>query len=77
MDLALSGHVMRVSTKVVDALCERCFHSGKCMYDAYDSFTCGSNAACDLGCPGYCELLAHLESLQDGKGVPPCDSTSF
>lgn len=77
MKLSLLGRFVRTSTKIIDALCERCSTSGKCICDVYDRFICESNAACDLGCPGYCELLAHLESLQGDTSVPSCDSVSL
>lgn len=73
--LALSGHFPRVTTSVVDRLCERCATSGKCITDAYDSFVVGSTSSSELDCPGWCELLSHLKSLDEEVEASTSSST--
>lgn len=60
--LALSGRFSDVTTSIVDRLCTRCAASGRCITDIYDNFAVEATLSTELGCPGWCELMSHLES---------------
>ncbi len=55
----------RLGIRVLDRLCDRCLTSGRCVSDLYkDSWYIPTD---ELGCPSFCALLAHLESMDESE----------
>ncbi len=66
----------RLGIRVLDRLCDRCLNSGRCVSDLYkDSWYIPAD---ELGCPGFCALLAHLEAMDESEvATTDLDNISF
>lgn len=73
ISIRLSGHrpFGRSGIRAADRLCERCFKPGRCVNDAHEGHR--HVPADEPRCPGWCELLSHLED----RVLPKAPDASF
>ncbi len=63
--LSLNRPFRWLGIRALDRLCDRCLNSGRCISDLYkDSWYIPAD---ELGCPGFCAMLSHLESMDELK----------